>query len=300
MTYMWEKAAWPAFNWNNTEVLEPLVKARFEQGRLLAMAPTFVHSYEMHDTRRALFEDITQDGPLSRERLYGWQASLFPTGYSGIKKIRVGDLRTRNFGTPSLPFETLNAELDRYLLWWQEPPVGLDPVLRSGLAFFWFYLLSPFEAGNFEVASALAEKALHENEKTDVRPYDVAVQLEENRADVLRAIESAVRSDGDLTAWLLLYLDLYTQAVEAAYAIASQDQIAEKFWARNSALDLNRRQREVLNIMLLENREMTNRLYVELSSTSRESAKRDLVELVNLGLLKTGDKKGRSVSYHLI
>lgn len=300
MTYMWQRALWPTFNWNSTAVLEPLVQARFDQGRLLALAPAFVHSFEMHDTRRPLFEDLTKaHSSLTREKLAGWQASLFPTGYAGIKKIRPGELRTRNFGTPSLPFDTLNAELDRFMLWWHEPPVGLDPVLRSGLAFLWFYLLSPFEAGNYELAAALAEKALHENEKTALRPYDVAVQLEENKSEVLRIAEAAARGDGDLTAWLLLYLKLYTDAVSASTAIAQQDQIIEKFWVRHSTLDLNRRQRDVLNIMLLENRSMTNRHYVELSGTSRESAKRDLAELVKLGLLQAGDKKGRSVSYHL-
>ena len=300
MTYMWQKALWPTFNWNNTAVLEPLVQARFDQGRLLTLAPELVHSFEMHDTRRPLLEDLLKlQSPLTRERLAGWQASLFPTGYAGIKKIKAGELRQRNFGTPSLPFDSLNAELDQFLDWWSEPPVGLDPVLRSGLAFLWFYLLSPFEAGNYELAAALAERALHENEKTPLRCYDIAVQLEENRSDVLRVIEAAARGEGDLTAWLLLYLQLYTAAVSASSAIAQQDEVINRFWARHSGLDLNRRQREILKVMLIENCSMTNRRYVDLSGTSRESAKRDLSELLRLGLLKTGEKKGRSISYHL-
>lgn len=39
--------------------------------------------------------DATQnyDLPLSSERLWGWQAALFPTGYSGMHKIKVGGWR---------------------------------------------------------------------------------------------------------------------------------------------------------------------------------------------------------------
>lgn len=33
------------------------------------------------------------DKPLTRERLFGWHASLFPSGYSGLRKIKVGAWR---------------------------------------------------------------------------------------------------------------------------------------------------------------------------------------------------------------
>src|SRR3989304_5200022 len=31
--------------------------------------------------------------PVTRERLFGWHAALFPTGYSGLARIKVGDWR---------------------------------------------------------------------------------------------------------------------------------------------------------------------------------------------------------------
>ncbi len=34
--------------------------------------------------------------PLSKERLFSWHAALFPTGYSGLQKIRVGKFRDDN------------------------------------------------------------------------------------------------------------------------------------------------------------------------------------------------------------
>ncbi len=39
--------------------------------------------------------DATQryDSALTAQRLFGWHAAMFPTGYSGLSKIRIGDWR---------------------------------------------------------------------------------------------------------------------------------------------------------------------------------------------------------------
>ena len=278
--------------------MDILVKARFEQGRLLSLPSSFVHSFEISDIKGAIYSDLN-DFNLFSERLHGWQASLFPTGYSGIKKIKIAEFRTKDLIRTSLPNKHLNEELQKYLHWWREPPVEMDPVLRSAIAFIWFIFISPYEDGNFDLACALAELALQQEEKTPVRTYDIAVQLSEHRSEVLMEIEKCAAGTGDLTLWLHSYLELYLIAVRSAYAIAEKNQNNEFFWKAASAFDLNSRQRKILNLMLEDKCEMTNRGYVEFCKTSRESAKRDLAELVSFGLLKAGDKKGRSVTYQL-
>jgi Fic family protein len=301
MTYLWQKAEWPSFNWSNSEVLELLVTARFEQGRLLSLGSSFVHSYEISEIKSPIYTDIIEPGrqPMTFARLAGWQASLFPTGYAGIKKISVAELRTKDLSRSSLPQKNLKEELEKYLHWWTEPPVELDPVVRSAMAFFWFMLISPFEAGNFELACALSELALQEAELSSTRLYDISVQLMENKSEVLQNIEARAKASGDITEWILFYLRHYTAATRSSYAIADKVQKAEKFWKNFSAFDLNSRQRKILNLMLEENCTMTNREFVDICNTSRESAKRDLAEMVKFGILKTGEKKGRSVTYSL-
>ncbi|WP_041575313.1 DUF4172 domain-containing protein [Pseudobdellovibrio exovorus] len=305
--FLWKRPEWPSFYWSNSALTELLVQTRFIQGQLLALPSSFVHSYEMSDTKKHLYEDLLTASSadataLTDERLRGWQASLYPTGYAGVRKVRVGEFRDQNLlnlKTEFLPPELLKEEIPKYLTWWKEAPAALDPVLRSGLAFFWFYLLSPFEAGNLEIAAALAELSLQENEKTSLRYYDIAIQLEENRDEIERLMQASHQENGDITTWMQFYLQLYLEAVQASFAIADKDFSVERFWARHSELNLNARQRQILNSMLLGESEMTNRRYVELCETSRESAKRDLAELVKLGLLQIGNKKGRSVSYSL-
>ena len=298
MTYLWEKVEWPSFSWSSSALLDILVKARFEQGRLLSIPSGFVHSFELSDVKSSIYGDLVNP-ELTLERLNGWQASLYPTGYSGIKKIKIAEFRNKNLLRPSLPNKNLKEELEKYLHWWHEPPVEMDAVLRSAIAFFWFLIISPYEDGNYELACALSELALQQEEKTSFRTYDIAVQLTENKSDVLQKIEKCSAGTGDLTEWLICYLELYLIAIRSSYAIADKNQTIDLFWKKYSAFDLNSRQRKVLNIMLETSSEMTNRGYVDLCKTSRESAKRDLAELVEFKILNHGSKKGRSVRYRL-
>lgn len=298
MTYLWEKPNWPSFSWVSSELMETLVKARHDQGRVLALGQNFVHSYEVSEQKKEIFADWFNPG-LSEERLCGWQASLYPTGFAGIRKIKVGELRTKDFSRSSLPYQNLQEELRKYLHWWTEPPVELDPFLRSAIAFYWFILLSPFDDGNHVIAAALAEKILVENENLNFRTYDLSLQLEENQAEVTKLIHSTITETGDLTNWILYFLKLSSLSLGSALSLAEHNLASENFWKKLSLFDLNSRQRKALNIMFDERSDMTNRKYVELCGTSRESAKRDLSALLKFKILKTGSGKGRSVFYQL-
>ena len=299
--------------------MDALVKARFEQGRLISLPSDFVHSFEVSDIRKHIYADWLVAAPMTLERLHGWQASLFPTGYSGVKKIKIAEFRTQDFSRSSLPSKRIEESLAQYLLWWREPPEELDPVLRSALAFFWFYAISPYEDGNFELACALSELALQEHEKTSQRCYDLALQLEDAREDLLRlhlrllqgGAEPTVKqasvtklnpasTAGDLTSWMTEFLRLFSVAVDSAYIIADKNFTRELFWKKHAALELNSRQRKILNY-LLENQEaeLNNRLYVEICKTTRESAKRDLTDLTGRAVLVRNGTIGRSVSYRL-
>jgi len=89
--------------------------------------------------------DATQNysAPLTSGRLKGWQAALFPTGYSGMHKIIVGDWRQGQMQVVSGPvgrekvhFEAppadrLDLEIENLTAWWNVPPQNLDGLLRA-------------------------------------------------------------------------------------------------------------------------------------------------------------------------
>ena len=50
------------------------------------------------------------DAPLTPERLFGWHAALFPTGFSGLTRIRVGAWRDDSKG----PMQVISGQGRRY------------------------------------------------------------------------------------------------------------------------------------------------------------------------------------------
>src|ERR1035437_9785296 len=98
------------------------------------------------------------DQPLSSERLFAWHASLFPTGRSGMTKIRAGTWREDSTGpiqVVSGPIgkehvhfvapkaDRLSGEMKSFLNWF-ESDQAIDPVWRAGLAHLWFVTIHPF------------------------------------------------------------------------------------------------------------------------------------------------------------
>lgn len=120
--------------------------------------------------------DATQScqQPLTEERLCAWHCALFPTGFSGMYPIVVGAWRppsagamqvvSEAYGRERVHFEApdanrLSDEMAAFLQWFGEAH-GIDPVLKAGLAHFWFVTLHPFEDGNGRIARAIADMAL--------------------------------------------------------------------------------------------------------------------------------------------
>ena len=121
--------------------------------------------------------DATQayDQPLDAERLFGWHAALFPTGRSGMTRIRVGQWRDGPMEVVSGPYgservhfeapeaERLETEMGRFLTWFNQAP-DTDPVIHAAIAHLWFVTIHPFDDGNGRIARAIADMALARSE----------------------------------------------------------------------------------------------------------------------------------------
>ena len=95
---------------------------------------------------------------LTHERLFGWHAALFPTGYSGPYKIEVGQYRTGDMQVVSgaldrekVHYEAIKphlvtSEMDIFLDWFNNDN-SLDLVLKAAIAHFWFIIIHPFDDG---------------------------------------------------------------------------------------------------------------------------------------------------------
>lgn len=254
--------------------------------------------------------------PLTAERIFGWHAALFPTGYSGKERIDVGCWRTDRLGAmqvvsnvyapkPRLHFEApptarLADAMDRFLAWFNGEAEGLDPLLRAGLAHLWFVTIHPMDDGNGRIARAIADLAVAQMERTGQRFYSMSSQIECDKKRYYAVLEKTQKGDLDVTGWLLWFMDCYCAAVTAAETAAGRVMGRSRFWQAHADRPMTDRQRKVLG-KLLDGFEgvLTARKWASLAGCSPDTAQRDINELLAMGVLERNPGGGRSTSYRL-
>ena len=258
----------------------------------------------------------TYNKPLTLAQLCSWQAALFPTGRSGLQEIRVGELRgddpvqivsgpngRENVHYLAPPHDRVAHDMAVFISWFNEPPVGLDALLRAGIAHAWFELIHPFEDGNGRVGRALLDRALAVDEQRAVRMYSMSARLMSVRDQYYDALEDLSRGDLDVTKWLQWFLEQVTAAARTSEQTIQHVLRKARFWMQHAQKSLNERQRKALNTMLGAGPDgftggMTNRKYSNLTKSSAPTAQRDLAELAALGCLVPAGA-GRSARYEL-
>lgn len=252
--------------------------------------------------------------PLTRERLFGWQAALFPTGYSGLRKIKTGGWRddadgpmevlsgpvgheTVHFQAP--PAERVEAEMRAFLAWFNEPPT-IDGILRAAIAHLWFVTIHPFEDGNGRIARALADMSLARSEKSPQRFYSLASEIRRERPDYYASLEGAQQGGLEITKRLLWFIECFSRALDAAEAACAGVLCKADFWQRNALAPLNERQRNMLDRVLdgFEGK-LTARKWAVIAKCSMPTAQRDIKDLIDLGLLIRNEGGSKNASYSI-
>jgi Fic family protein len=261
--------------------------------------------------------DATQnyDTPLTKERLFGWHASLFPTGHSGIRRIKVGAWRddgkgpmqvvSGRVGHERVHFEApaadrIEQEMTAFLDWFNNDD-GTDLVLRAGIAHLWFVTIHPFEDGNGRIARALADMMLARSEQSSQRFYSMSAQMHKEREAYYGGLEKVQKGTLDITTqlgWFLGCLDHAFDGVESTLAIVLKK---ARFRESYAGTPFNDRQRLILNKLLdgFEGK-LTSSKWAKLAKCSQDTALRDILELAGHGILAKDPAGGRSTSYSLI
>lgn len=253
--------------------------------------------------------------PLTAERLFAWHASLFPTGRSGMRIIRVGEWRDDTEGPMQVvsgpvgrervhyeapPAKRLPAEIEKILAWFEEPG-EIDPLVAAGLAHLWFVTVHPFEDGNGRIARAIADMALARSEGTEQRFYSMSAQIRAERKDYYAMLERTQKGGLDITRWQAWFLECLRRAIEGAHGTLSAVLEKARFWERFAKAPLNERQIKVLNRLLdgFEGK-LTSSRWAKMAKCSQDTAYRDIMDLVGRGALKKDPAGGRSTSYSLV
>lgn len=261
--------------------------------------------------------DATQqfDRPLTKERLFGWHAALFPTGRSGMTKIAVGRWRDDKKGPMEVvagpvgrervhftapPALRLDIEIERFLAWFNDDH-NLDPVLKAGEAHLWFVTIHPFDDGNGRIARAVADMVLARAEQTRQRFYSMSSQIRQERVRYYDVLEHTQKGTLDITGWLEWFLGCFTRSIVRAQDLLGSVLRKARFWEKHAAKALNQRQIKVLN-RLLDGFEghMTTSKWASIARCSQDTAHRDIVDLIAGGVLRKNPSGGRSTSYSLV
>lgn len=253
--------------------------------------------------------------PLTAERLFGWQAALFPTGRSGIRRIAVGGWRTAKSGPMQVVSGPIGRERVHFeapdaqrvagemgaLLEWFNAPMTIDPVIMAGVAHFRFVTIHPFEDGNGRIARAIADMALARADGRPERFYSMSAQIETERRAYYEVLEDSQKGGMDITPWLKWFLECLGRALTRAEGTLAAVLRKAQVWQRIGTAPVNERQRKVLNRLLdgFEGK-LTTSKYAGLAACSNDTALRDIQALVAQGVLAQNEGGGRSASYGLI
>jgi Fic family protein len=261
--------------------------------------------------------DATQrhQAPLTAERLFGWHAALFPTGYSSLTKIRVGQWRDDAQGPMQVvsgpihrqkvhyeapPAHRLDAEMRDFLHWFNVDTHD-DPVIKAGLAHLWFVTLHPFEDGNGRIARAVSDMGLARAEQSAQRYYSLSAQLQRERHDYYDRLEATQKGELDVTEWLEWFLACLLRALQGAEATLAVVLAKARFWQRWAGLPMNDRQTKLLNKLLDGfDGKLTSSKWAAIGKCSQDTALRDITELLECGVLEKSTASGRSTNYELV
>lgn len=252
--------------------------------------------------------------PLTAERLFGWHAALFPTGYTGMNKLAVGQWRNDATGPMQVisgpvtrpkvhyeapPARALPVETARFLTW-ANSETGEPALLKAGLAHLWFVTLHPFDDGNGRIARAISDLFLARADGSPQRCYSLSAQIQRERTAYYDVLERTQQGTLDLTDWLAWFLDALSRAVTHANAMLDTVLAKARFWQRWAGVPLNARQVKLLNRLLdgLDGN-LTNRKWAAIAKCSPDTALRDITALLEAGILKKSPGGGRSSAYEL-
>jgi fic family protein len=252
------------------------------------------------------------DTPLNKEKLCAWQAAFFPSGYSEGSQIEVGQYRTNEeyivsgmFGREKIHYiapspDRIELEMQQFLAWFdREEPVS--SVIRSAIAHFWFVSIHPFEDGNGRLARILSDMLLARGEKSEFRFYNISSQINKDKKHYYDILERMQRGDGDITEWLVWYMQKLVDALDEADSAVSTILNKSFFWQKASAVPMTERQTQVINLFLDGyEAKISSKTWAALAKCSKDTAIRDIQDLVDKNILVETVPGAKRPSYSIV
>lgn len=257
--------------------------------------------------------DATQnyDKPFDQERIFGWHAALFPTGWNGMHRIdtgcyRDGDMQVVSgpMGQEKIHFQASSAklvkkEMDDFLEWLNNE-TDIDGVIKAAIAHFWFIIIHPFDDGNGRIARAISDMLLARSEESPQRFYSLSNQILIEKKKYYEILQKEQHSSGEITDWLEWFLNCLFRALEHTEETLQRVLKKADFWDKHKETILNSRQRLILNKLFDGfDGKLKSSKWAKITKCSADTALRDIKDLIEKGILKQEESGGRSTNYEL-
>lgn len=261
--------------------------------------------------------DATQNcfKPLSDERLFDWHAALFPTGRSGMYKITVANWRQDNagpmqvvsgaLGKEAIHFQApessgVGTQMDLFLQWFNQNQT-IDPVLKAAVAHLWFVTIHPFDDGNGRITRAITDMILAQSDNSSQRFYSFSAQVREQRKEYYQILENTQKGSLDITEWILWFLNCLIKSLNSSSILLETVLFKAEFWHKYKSAAFNERQIKMLNKILDGfDGKVTSSKWAKITKSSKDSAIRDINDLIKKEILQKEAAGGRSTNYELV
>lgn len=309
----------PAFTWSQDALQPVLLRLRLKQGKLLGRMESLQSEFrELANTEMikagagaCLFMELglnaTEDQAktvqlgsmidLLKQTNQSYQTELTKSALDDLHRT-LGKLFSYQNIDNQYSNEISEAALDRFLVWFNKP--GLDRILKAGIAHLWFLSISPYEKGAELIAGLISEIQLAKADGTGYRFYSMTAQIAQVRTEYDFLVRQSLHGSLDITIWLQWYLS----NLEKAYDIAAVQlqPIFEKaqFWNAHSEIPFNKRQQAMIQSLLKHsNVELSSTIYAKNLNCSRDTALRDITDLLKKGVFVKRGGQGKNARYKL-
>lgn len=260
--------------------------------------------------------DATQNcfKPLTAERLFDWHAALFPTGRSGMYKITVAYWRKDSTG----PMQVVSGAMGKEKVHFQAPDSSLvenemnifldwfnnyektDLVLKAAITHLWFVTIHPFEDGNGRITRALTDMLLARSDKSNQRFYSMSAQIRLERKEYYEILEKTQKGNLDITEWIKWFLNCLINSLKSSDSVLVKVLFKADFWTKHSKIIINERQKKLLNKLLdgIDGK-LTSSKWAKIAKCSKDTAIRDINDLIDKDILQKESAGGRSTNYEL-
>src|SRR6202011_3528884 len=240
---------------------------------------------------------------LTKERLFDWQADLFPIVRTTGDKFQVGAWRDDSQG----PMQVVSGPIGRHKVHYEAPAAARianemgkflkwlasneeqDPLLKAAIAHLWFVTIHPFEDGNGRIGRGIAEMCLARSDGSAQRFYSMSSQILEERKGYYEVLEKTQSGSLDITEWLTWFLECLDRAITQSNQITDSALEKESFWQslKLRKVSLNDRQTKVLNKLYsgFEGK-LTRDKWMKMTKASSRTPLRDIEELIGIGIIE--------------